>query len=195
MFVPVVRRRVTVTSRGVVDFPFHCHACGLATIAHVSAEGKGSASALYVKANADAAGQNAQITLRNNARNLFDCCPCPQCGAAPASVRDALARWESSREAKQKRRKLLGIIGIGAAVLTSSACSGIVVATDDGKQGTSGAVGGALIIGFMWFMMCAVVTGIVYALSGPGKKPTVFAARPQNVWFDPPQQAGVTRAQ
>jgi hypothetical protein len=59
MFIPIVKRSITVNVTNVFDFPFRCASCGLATTAHVSAAGEGSARSAYVAPNEHAARQRA----------------------------------------------------------------------------------------------------------------------------------------
>lgn len=186
MFVPVVRRSVTVTTRGVVDMPFSCDACGLSTTAHVQAEGKGTASALYISPDADRARNAASSALHGRAREILATCPCPRCGAAPRLAREALAAWEGRVRSRGQIRKVMLVVGLAFGLLTSGGCGALMIATPNKGMTSEDVILPALVLAAMWFGACAVVTLIVWAILGPGSKPLLLSRLPQNVWMDPP---------
>jgi len=188
MFIPVVRRSVTVRTRDVFHFPFRCDFCHLQTWAHVMGEGVGVATMAYLAPDANAARSRAQSSAQNAAASLFAQSPCPLCGANSAAQRGAVQAWEEKAKSRKQIRFWALMIGFGLTLLSGAGCGGLVVATSDDGEGT---IGAAIILAFMWMFLGTIATVILYAILGPGKRPVLLNYVPNGVQFDPPNPADV----
>jgi hypothetical protein len=186
MFIPVVRRTVTVRARDTFHFPFRCDFCQLQTWAHVTGEGTGSASMAYLSPDAEAARQRAYSSAQHMAGSLFAQSPCPRCGANSAAQRGSLQAWETKAAGRKQVRFWAMMIGFGFTLLSAAGCTTIVAMGDD-----DGSVGAGIILGFGWMFLGAMMTLILYAILGPGKRPVLLNYIPQGVYFDPPDPASV----
>jgi hypothetical protein len=73
------------------------------------------------------------------------------------------------------------MLGLALVFLWSSGC-GVWV----GVTAADGAVSAGILSSFVWMVLGGGAVGVVYALLGPGRPPTLLPYIPQNVWFDPP---------
>jgi hypothetical protein len=148
--------------------------------------GSGSASMAYLSPDENAARQRAGTAAQKNAHALFVTSPCPRCGTASLEQRTALYEWEHKASSRKQIRFWALMIGFGLTLLSSAACVGIVATGDD-----DGAVGAGIFLGFVWFILGAGASGILYAILGPGRRPVMLPYVPQGVQFDPPDPAQV----
>jgi hypothetical protein len=186
MIIPIVRRTVTVRSRDVFHFPFHCEFCRLSTWAHALGEGVGVATMAYLAPDENAARQRAYASAKHAAESLFAQSPCPRCGANTGAQRASVQAWEAKAASRKGLRFWALMIGFGLTFSSSAGCVGIVAA--DGEDGSLGA---GIVLGFVWFFMGACATGILYAILGPGKRPALLTYVPNGVEFDPPDPSQV----
>ncbi|HEY8076110.1 MAG TPA: hypothetical protein VIF62_18415 [Labilithrix sp.] len=186
MFIPIVRRTVTVRVRESYRFPYSCDFCRLVTAATAWAEGIGSATMAYVSPDENAARYRARQMAYATAQSSFMQCPCPRCGSHSAIQRNMVTAWEQRAVSRKNLRFWILIVGLAASFLLASGCSVAMVA----QQGLDGdTVGGAVMLAIMTIGVGAVLTGIIWAASGPGKRPSLLPYIPPNVVFDPPDPA------
>src|SRR5437868_5083043 len=102
MFIPIVRRTVTVRVRESFRFPYQCDFCRLVTAATAWAEGIGSATMAYMAPDENAARYRAHQTAYATASSAFMQCPCPRCGSHSAVQRNMVTAWEQ-RAASRKQ--------------------------------------------------------------------------------------------
>lgn len=180
MFIPIVRRSVTITLREAHRFPFRCDACWLTTYATAVGDGVGVAQMAYLAPDENVARQRARAAAYQNAMGVFLKCPCPRCGAHPAHARAALDAWTKKVASRKVVRRW---ILIGGLVLSALWAVTMTVAFALSPQGTAP---GAVMMALVCLAMGAVPTAIVYGLAGPGARPLLLPYIPQNVVFDPP---------
>jgi hypothetical protein len=149
-------------------------------------EGTGSASMAYLAPDADAARHRAYAIAQSMASSLFAQSPCPRCGANSAVQRGALQTWETKAQGRKQVRFWALMIGFGFTLVSAAGCTGIVAMGDD-----EGSVGAGIILGFGWMFLVAMMTLILYAVLGPGKRPLLLNYVPQGVQFDPPDPSSV----
>lgn len=166
MFIPIVRRTVTVRAKDVCHFPFHCDVCRLSTWAHVLGEGVGSASMGYLAPDANAARQRATVSAHGNAQSLFAQSPCPRCGAHGVAQRTAVAAYDLKVASRKPLRFWALMVGFGLTFSSSAGC--VAVCAADGEDGSLGA---GLILGIMWFFFGAAATGFSTLSSAQGSGP------------------------
>lgn len=181
--IPIVRRTVTVTTQHTFTAPFRCAACGHTAQAEVRVEGVGRSSALYVRADADAARSRAQGDARTKVERALANTPCPRCGAPPAGFDDAVAAWETRAAKSRGRRPVVALVLLGLTAAFSVACAGLTVGVN-GRLPDHGA-SGAVCLGCTFAGLGGLLTTIVWALSGPGKRPVAPTRAPPNVRFLP----------
>jgi hypothetical protein len=167
---PVVRRSVTIRSRHTFDFPWVCDGCGLSTVAHVNAEGVGTATAAYAGPSTVAARQRASSSAERSAIRTLGMCPCPRCGYGAKAFRDKLRVWEKKTASRAAVRRAILYGGLGLGVV-SSAGGGVALAS------LTGAVA--------WMVICTLSTLVAHAMTGPGPRPYDLPFVPRNVSFDP----------
>lgn len=184
MFIPIVRRTVTVTIRETFRFPFYCDACYLNVGASVFAQGVGSASMAYLAPDQNVARNAARSNAYASAQRDFAQCPCPRCGAHSLASRNALRAFEQRVVSRKQVRFWIGIVGLSLTLLLAAGCGVFTAVSSDGSDGT---VGAAIVLVVMCLGFGAVVTGIAYAVAGPGARPLLLPYIPQNVQFDPPR--------
>jgi ribosomal protein L37AE/L43A len=163
--------------------PYHCDSCELRTWAHVQAVGVAAVSGY----NTAVAEDRARRQARAIASDLLDRVPCPACGAASRAIQMRIWSWEKKAADRKRLRGSILRVGLVVSVLWSGSCgalSGWSCWTDRGGVLTAVVVAALVTAGGVAFLAAAV--GIVYTLAGPGRRPTVFMARPTNVWFDAP---------
>jgi hypothetical protein len=188
MFIPIVRRTVTVRVRESYRFPYQCDFCRLVTNATAWAEGMGSATMAYLAPDENAARYRARQMAYATAQQSFVQCPCPRCGSHSAMQRGAVAAWEKLAASRKQTRFWILIIGLALSFVSAGGCS-VAMVVDQGVSGDT--VGGAVVLAFMTIFAGLVVTGIVWAIAGPGRKPTLLPYIPPNVVFDPPDASQV----
>src|SRR5262245_55280251 len=122
MFIPIVRRTVTVRVREQFRFPYQCDVCRLSTWATAWAEGIGSATMAYLAPDANAARQRAYQAAHTTAAGSFMQCPCPRCGSHSAAQRNAVAAFEAKARSRKQVRFWIMIIGLALSVLWAGGC-------------------------------------------------------------------------
>src|SRR4051812_39553967 len=188
MFIPIVRRTVTVRVRQSFRFPYQCDFCRLSTMATSSAEGMGQATMAYLAPDENAARARASQMAHASASMAFMQCPCPRCGSHSAAQRNAVTAWETRAAGRKKVRFGILIGGLAFSFLSAAGCSGAMIADQGLYEDT---VGGAVMLAIMTFIVWMVVTGIVCAVAGPGRRPQLLPYIPQNVVFDPPDASQI----
>lgn len=188
MFIPIVRRTVTVRVRQSFRFPYQCDFCRLVTAATAWAEGIGQATMAYLAPDENAARARAQQMAYSTAWSSFLQCPCPRCGSHSAQQRGAVTAWEAKAASRKKLRFGILIGGLALSFLMAAGCSGAMIADQGLYEDT---VGGAVMLAIMTVIGGLVLTGIVWAAAGPGNKPVLLPYIPQNVVFDPPDASQV----
>ena len=183
MFIPIVRRTITVRIRDTFRFPFYCDACYLNVGASVFAEGVGSATMAYIAPDENVARNAARANAYGAAQRSFAGCPCPRCGSHSAASRHAVRAYEQRVVSRKQVRFWMTIVGLGISFLLSSGCAVSAVAS---SEGADGGIGAGIILWMMGMAVGAAITGIAYAIAGPGQRPTLLPYIPQNVVFDPP---------
>ncbi len=186
MFIPIVRRSVTVRMRQVFDHPFQCDACQLQTVAHVLSEGVGSASMAYLSPDANVARRRAWDNAQRTAWDTLSRTPCPRCGTHGAAQRAAVYAWQQKAASRAQTRTRVVQVGIALTLLWGASCGAVVALPSNGHGSDLGAAivsaVGCLVIGAIGF-------GILWAVLGPGPAPVLLQYIPQNVRFDPPPPA------
>lgn len=185
--IPIVRRRLTITTQGVVDIPYTCTACGLTTLSHVRAQGVGHSTTAYVSPNEEGARRSAQENLEKNARAVVDACLCPRCGAPAQALRDKIAEWDRKTQGGTSTRKL-AVLGIGMGITLSIAllCVGSMLAMPTQGSTWRDMIGAAACMAMGITLLGGLVSVIAYFFSGPGARPVVPTTNPTNLWFDRP---------
>ena len=186
MFIPIVRRTVTVRVRESFRFPYQCDFCRLVTAATAWAEGVGSATMAYLAPDQNAARYRARQMAYATAQQSFAQCPCPRCGSHSAMQRSRVAAWDKLATSRKQLRVGILIAGLALSALSAGGC-GVAMVADQGVSSDS--VGGAVVLAIMTIIGGLVLTAIVWAAAGPGKPPTLLPYIPPNVVFDPPDPA------
>lgn len=184
MFIPIVRRTITVRVRETFRFPFQCEVCRLATWATAFAEGIGSATMAYISPDENVARQRARQAAYGMATATFSQSPCPRCGGHSARQRSSLVAWEQKATSRKRVRFWLLIVGLALTFVWASGC-GIWMAVDGGSDMVAPAAMSAIV----WFFLGAGATAIAYAVAGPGTRPQLLSYIPSNIVFDPPDPA------
>jgi hypothetical protein len=188
MFIPIVRRTVTVRVRQSFRFPYQCDFCRLSTWATSWAEGIGSATMAYLAPDENAARARAQQAAHATASQSFMQCPCPRCGSHSQMQRNAVAAWEQRAAGRKKVRFGILIGGLALSFLMAAGCSGAMIADQGLYEDT---VAGAVMLAIMTMIGGLVVTGIIWGVAGPGMRPQLLPYIPPNVVFDPPDASQV----
>ena len=183
MFIPIVRRTITVRIRDTFRFPFYCDACYLSVGASVFAEGIGRATMAYLAPDENVARHAARQNAYGSAQRSFSQCPCPRCGAHSTMSRNAVRAYEQRFASRKQLRFWLTIVGLGLSFLLASGCA---VSGAMASEAGDGGIGAAIILWMMGMAIGAAITGIAYAVAGPGARPVLLPYIPQNVVFDPP---------
>jgi hypothetical protein len=188
MFIPIVRRTVTVRVRESFRFPYQCDFCRLSTWATAWAEGLGSATMAYLAPDANVARHRAYQMAHATASSSFMQCPCPRCGSHSAVQRNSVTAWEARAKSRKQIRFWIFIVGLALSLLWAGGC-GTMMLVQQGLDGDT--LGGAVVLGIMCMGVGMVLTLIIWAVAGPGRKPMLLPYIPQNVVFDPPDAAQV----
>jgi hypothetical protein len=188
VIIPVIRRRVTVKTSGVVDVPYRCEHCQLATLAHAQVHGTGIVTRAYISPSEDEARAVAYKHMDRAAREIVATCLCPRCGAPPASVVKAQQEFDAKNPGGVGRRKtgiLIGGLGI-TALIAVSCIAAMLLAPTKGKT-ASDMVGVALCAATFLSLIGGTISLVVYMLVSPGKRPEIPTSNPSCLWFDPPR--------
>jgi hypothetical protein len=186
VFIPIVRRTITVRARDVVHLPFNCESCRLSVWAHAWADGVGTATMAYLAPDENAARFRAYENARARAYASLSQVPCPRCGAHSQAQRALLYAWEQRVVSRKKLRLVTALVVLGLAFLIASAFA--IGGLSEGGPGS----GGAAVILFAFFMAGgAGMAGLLYAVLGPGPRPALANYIPHNVSFDPPDPSTV----
>jgi len=188
MFIPIVRRTVTIRVQEGFRFPFQCGVCHLATAATVVAQGIGSATMAYLAPDENAARSRARQNAYTTATSSFGQSPCPRCGSHSVAQRQALHAWEERVKARKQVRFWILIVGLAFAFLASGGCGALMIVSEGTDADT---LGGAVVLAALCFFVCAGITAIVWGVAGPGARPNLLPYIPQNVRFDPPDASQV----
>ncbi len=181
MFIPIVRRTITVRVRESFRFPYQCDFCRLATWATAWADGIGSATMAYVSPDENVARHRARQMAHATAVSSFMQCPCPRCGSHSAMQRNRVVAWEARAQSRKKLRFWILIVGLALTFLWAGGC-GAAMIVQDGGDALGDAFGSLITCGGVGL----VVTAILWASAGPGAQPVLLPYIPQNVVFDPP---------
>lgn len=183
MFIPIVRRTVTVTVREAFRFPFQCDVCRLAVWATSWAQGVGSATMAYISPDANVARHRAYQNAQAMAASAFGSCPCPRCGSHSYMQRARVNAWEQRAVSRKKWRFGIIIGGIVLTLLMAGGCGAAMAMGDDASN-----IGGAI---FQGLTVGTILTIVAWACAGPGARPVLLHYIPPTVQFDPPDASQV----
>lgn len=186
--IPIVRRHVKITSTAVIDFPYRCWSCHLATTAHVKAEGVGTSTTAYIAPDQDAATRQAHAALQSNARKMLDYCLCPRCGAPSEATLRAVEDWDRAHPGGRRVRKTrILVLGSGITLALALTCAvTMMLSPSEGMSAMDMLLGPAVcgvgIIG----LIGGLATLVPYLMSISPARPIIATRNPPTVWFDPP---------